>query len=189
MGGALSWEQPAKLAPFPADSPFAGLPVPDDVTVSRQVLAEPDLDLGDKIWARLRDGTPLVTGARRGDGWIVLVHTTANTDWSNLALSGLFVEMLERMVALSQGIAGAEPDEALPPIATLDGFGQLSPPPPQAGPLTIAAASPVPGPTLLPGYYGYEESRRSFSLADGIAAPEPMATLPSGIAIDAYATT
>src|SRR5258708_20404118 len=44
IGGALSWEQPAHLAPF-GDSPFAGLPIPTDVTIARQVLAEPSLDL------------------------------------------------------------------------------------------------------------------------------------------------
>ena len=105
IGGALSWEQPARLAPFEPDSPFAGLPVPADVTISRQVLAEPDLDLANKTWARLADGTPLVTAEKRGQGWIVLVHTTANAEWSNLALSGLFVEMLRRTVAMSQGVA------------------------------------------------------------------------------------
>ena len=105
IGGALSWEQPARLAPFAPDSPFAGLAVPADVTVSRQVLAEPDLDLASKTWARLADGTPLVTAEKRGQGWIVLVHTTANAEWSNLALSGLFVEMLRRIVAMSQGVA------------------------------------------------------------------------------------
>src|SRR5437660_282827 len=101
IGGALSWEQPAKLAPFAPESPFAGLAVPADVTVSRQVLAEPDLDLAGKTWARLVDGTPLVTAERHGRGWIVLVHTTANADWSNLALSGLFVEMLRRPARLA----------------------------------------------------------------------------------------
>src|SRR5262249_23032594 len=68
IGGALSWEQPAKLAPFSTDRPFAGATVPGDVTVSRQVLAEPDLDLGGKTWARLVDGTPLVTAEKRGRG-------------------------------------------------------------------------------------------------------------------------
>src|SRR5207237_6279730 len=106
IGGALSWEQPAKLAPFAPESPFAGLAVPPDVTVSRQVLAEPDLDLASKTWARLVDGTPLVTAEKRGEGWVVLVHTTANAEWSNLALSGLFVEMLRRVVAKSQGVTG-----------------------------------------------------------------------------------
>ncbi|MGH6969113.1 MAG: BatA domain-containing protein, partial [Stellaceae bacterium] len=85
LGGALSWERPAKLVPFGADSPFAGLAIPDDVTVSRQVLAEPTVDLAQKTWARLADGTPLVTAAKRGKGWLILVHTTADPEWSNLA--------------------------------------------------------------------------------------------------------
>jgi len=188
LGGALSWEQPAKIAPFPTESPFAGLTIPPDVSVSRQILAEPDLDLGRKIWARLADGTPLVTGERRGNGWIVLVHTSANADWSNLALSGLFVDMLDRLVALSQGIVAAEPDQALPPIATLDGTGQLVTPPPQARPLSPSTDILVPSATLPPGYYGYEAARRAFNLADGIAPPQPFDVLPAGVAPEAYAT-
>src|SRR5207253_10972546 len=53
LGGALSWEKPARLASFAPESPFTGLAVAADVTVSRQVLAEPDLDLANKTWARL----------------------------------------------------------------------------------------------------------------------------------------
>ena len=108
IGGALSWEQPAQLAPFAPESPFAGLAIPADVTVTRQVLAEPDLDLANKTWARLADGTPLVTAEKLGKGWTVLVHTTANTEWSNLALSGLFVEMLRRVVGDEPGRRGGE---------------------------------------------------------------------------------
>ena len=65
----------------------------------RQVLAEPDAALSDKVWARLGDGTPLVTAGPRGKGLIVLFHVTADTTWSNLPLSGLFVDMLRRIVA------------------------------------------------------------------------------------------
>ncbi|MEO8713457.1 MAG: BatA domain-containing protein, partial [Acetobacteraceae bacterium] len=72
LGGAMSWSKPAGLAPFPADSPFAGLPVPADVTVTRQVLAEPSAALAAHSWARLADGTPLVTEATRGRGRVVL---------------------------------------------------------------------------------------------------------------------
>ena len=72
-----------------------------DATVTRQVLAEPDGDLPGKIWAALADGTPLVTAAKRGKGLVVLFHVTADTTWSNLPLSGGFVEMLRRIVALS----------------------------------------------------------------------------------------
>ncbi|MBT3395668.1 MAG: hypothetical protein HN423_00620, partial [Alphaproteobacteria bacterium] len=97
LGGAMAWTEPARLAPFPEAGPFAGLVVPGDVLINAQVLAEPTVDIGEHTWARLEDGTPLVTGARRGDGWLVLFHTTANTDWSNLPLSGLFVEMLQAL--------------------------------------------------------------------------------------------
>jgi hypothetical protein len=95
MGGDMSWGRAATLAPFPAGSPFAGLelaaPVAPgiaarDVTVSRQVLADPAADLGGATWARLADGTPLVTQRAIGAGRVVLFHVTANADWSTLPL-------------------------------------------------------------------------------------------------------
>ena len=100
LGGALSWAEPAGVAQFPASSPFAGLAVPDEVKVNRQVLAEPSAELASHTWAALADGTPLVTQASRGAGRVVLFHVTANADWSNLPLSGLFVDMLRRLVGL-----------------------------------------------------------------------------------------
>ena len=45
LGGSLSWDKPQPLAAFSHDSPFNGMAVPTDVTVSRQVLAEPDAAL------------------------------------------------------------------------------------------------------------------------------------------------
>ncbi len=101
LGGSLSWDKPQPLAAFSRDSPFNGMPVPNDVTVTRQVLAEPDATLSDNTWATLADGTPLVTAARRGKGLIVLFHVTGDTRWSDLPLSGAFVEMLKRIVALA----------------------------------------------------------------------------------------
>jgi hypothetical protein len=179
IGGAMSWEQPAKLAPFAPDTPFAGLAIPADVTVSRQVLAEPDVDLDAKSWARLADGTPLVTAEKRGQGWIVLVHTTANADWSNLSLSGLFVEMLRRIVAMSQGVAGAR-DANLAPIETLDGFGQLQRAPPTARPLAGKnLAHLTVSPEHPPGFYGTPDSRRALNLSTGLPALKPIAGLPT----------
>jgi hypothetical protein len=178
IGGALSWEQPARLAPFEPDSPFAGLPVPADVTISRQVLAEPDLDLANKTWARLADGTPLVTAEKRGQGWIVLVHTTANAEWSNLALSGLFVDMLRRTVAMSQGVA-APSEEALPPIETLDGFGRLQRAPPTARPIPgKEVASARASPLHPPGFYGTADTKRALNLSAGITELKPIGSLP-----------
>ncbi len=98
--------------------------MPPDVLIQRQVLAEPSLDLDSKTWARLTDGTPLVTAEKRGKGWIVLVHTTANTEWSNLPISGLFVQMLQRVVGLAQGVAGEDGSGVLAPVSVMDGFGR-----------------------------------------------------------------
>src|ERR1700728_1787623 len=135
LGGALSWETPKHIAPFEAGSPFFGLAAPGEVTVTRQVLAEPEAGLSEKTWARLADGTPLVTAERRGKGLIVLFHVTADTTWSNLPLSGLFGDMLRPIVAEAGAApttptgSAAKPATALPPWRTLDGFGALGAPP------------------------------------------------------------
>jgi Domain of unknown function (DUF4159)/Aerotolerance regulator N-terminal len=179
IGGALSWEKPARLAPFDPDSPFAGLAIPADVTVSRQVLAEPDLDLANKTWARLADGTPLVTAEQRGRGWTVLVHTTANAQWSDLALSGLFVEMLRRVVAMSHGVATAS-EGALAPVETLDGFGHLQHALPSARPIAgKEIATAIPSPRHPPGFYGTADARRALNLSAAIKELIPIGALPA----------
>ncbi len=147
LGGSLSWDKPQPLAAFSPDSPFGGMTVPNDVTVTRQVLAEPDADLTQHTWATLGDGTPLVTAQKRGKGMIVLFHVTADTRWSDLPLSGTFVEMLKRLVALAGSTAASEEDatssasakspagQPVPPTRILDGFGAFSVPPPTARPI------------------------------------------------------
>jgi hypothetical protein len=54
LGGSLSWDKPQRLAAFSREGPFNGMPVPNDVTVTRQVLAEPDSQLTDRTWATAR---------------------------------------------------------------------------------------------------------------------------------------
>jgi Domain of unknown function (DUF4159)/Aerotolerance regulator N-terminal len=160
LGGSLTWEKPQHLAAFTADGPFAGLAVPKDVTVSRQVLAEPDAVLATKSWASLEDGTPLVTGEHRGKGIVSLFHVSADMRWSDLPLSGTFVEMLRRIVDNSgytstpgAGVAGEASKETVAPLHTLDGFGVFGPPPANAKPLPAdyrdRATADHP-----PGFYG-----------------------------------
>ncbi|HXV25400.1 MAG TPA: DUF4159 domain-containing protein [Alphaproteobacteria bacterium] len=187
LGGTLSWEQPARLAPFSQESPFGRLPIPPDVTVSRQVLAEPTIDLGGKTWARLADGTPLVTAAKRGDGWIVLVHTTANADWSNLALSGLFVDMLRRLVEMSAGVASEAAQGMLAPLETLDGYGRLGPAAATAVPIAAAEFGPrAIGPRHPPGYYGADGARRALNLGPHVRGSTAMAKLPPRVTVSGY---
>jgi len=183
IGGALSWRRPARLAPLDGDGPFAGLAVPPDVTVRRQVLAEPSLDLAERTWVRLDDGTPLVTAERRGEGWSILVHTTANTEWFNLPLSGLFVDFLRRVVALSRGAVPQAGGPPLAPIETLDGYGRLGPPPPSATAIPAADfAETLAGPSHPPGHYGADHQRQALNLAGAIGALRPLAPLPPGVA-------
>jgi hypothetical protein len=182
LGGALSWEQPQQLSAFTRESPFFGMAVPSDVTVSRQVLAEPDATLNDRTWATLADGTPLVTAQRRGKGLVVLFHVTADTRWSDLPLSGAFVDMLKRIVSLAgtaaiadAGAAGSgqgNAREMVPPSRILDGFGVFGPAPPSARPVPVGftgrASADHP-----PGFYGPPEGLlavNTLAPADRLAA-------------------
>ena len=165
LGGSLSWDKPQPLAAFSRESPFNGMAVPNDVTVSRQVLAEPDATVTENTWVTLADGTPLVTAARRGKGLIVLFHVTGDTRWSDLPLSGTFVEMLKRIVALAgtAHVAQAENGktknvhEAVAPNRVLDGFGFFVSPPATARPVPtdFSGSATADHP---PGFYGPPEN-------------------------------
>jgi hypothetical protein len=206
LGGSLSWSTPQPLAAFEEQSPFRGLTVPEDVRVNRQVLADPTVATDAEIWARLGDGTPLVTAAHVGKGYVVLFHVTANSDWSNLPLSGLFVEMLRRVMTLGPSkveIASADQEapastaaprrastgseSALPPIQTLDGYGQLIPPPARVVPLPpdkIDSASP--GPDHPPGYYGPAGAPRAFNLIRAKTVLKPLEPIEGAAQVSGY---
>ena len=170
------------------------MPVPNDVTVMRQVLAEPDTGLSERTWATLADGTPLVTGARRGKGMIVLFHVTADTRWSDLPLSGAFVEMLKRIVALS-GTTNVDETaqsnasrDVLPASRVLNGFGQFEAPPPTARPVIAGYAGRAKADNP-PGFYGPPEGLQAINTlvpADRLARLDfsrplrPHRTLPAG---------
>ncbi len=165
LGGSLSWDKPQPLAAFSRESPFNGMTVPNDVTVSRQVLAEPDATLTENTWATLGDGTPLVTAARRGKGLIVLFHVTGDTRWSDLPLSGAFVDMLKRIVALAgtanvaktESAKTKEVREAVAPGRVLDGFGSFVSPPPTARPVPTDFSGNATA-DHPPGFYGPAEN-------------------------------
>lgn len=181
LGTSLQWTTPEPLSAFSAKSPFAGLAIPKDVTVSRQVLAEPGPDLANRSWAQLADGTPLVTGVKQGDGWLVLFHVPASAEWSNLPLSGLFIEMLQRLVALGRGQAGAAADVTLAPIETLDGFARLGPAAANAQAIQ-AGTKPVIGPLHPPGLYGVPSARQAIGLTNGtVTQISALSSVPAGV--------
>ncbi len=197
LGGALSWATPQPLAPFGDDSLFAGLTPSAEVLVNKQVLADP-AGLGPevKVWARLKDGTPLVTAAKRGDGQLIFFHVTANSDWSNLPLSGLFVEMLRRIASLGGtggagealvGDKGTGSDapaaaEVLAPLQVLDGFGLLKSPPPTTQAIAAAKiADARPTAENPPGYYGPAGAPRALNLLTPKSLLKPLPSMPMGV--------
>ena len=165
VGGAMSWGEPKALAPFPEGSPFYGLVIPDEVSVNAQVLAQPDPDLPARTIAALADGTPLVTRKDVGQGQVVLVHVTANTEWSNLPLSGLFVQMLERLAVSTRPAAPTAEDlegQTWVPDSVLDAFGETQNAANVAGIAGEVLAQGIkdgPRPTVPPGLYAGEDRR------------------------------
>lgn len=186
LGGALAWETPLAIAAFPDDSPYAGIAPPADVSVRRQVLAEPASLEEARVWATLTDSSPLVTAQARGRGLIVLFHTSAGPDWSDVPLSGLFVEMLRRTLSFAGRADGAGEREITggPFVAqrVMDGYGALidaSPDAPTIAPEAFALARP--SPATPPGLY----ERAGVSAAIDAARPDETLTplaLPDGIA-------
>ncbi|MEM6381763.1 MAG: DUF4159 domain-containing protein [Pseudomonadota bacterium] len=187
FGGALTWEQPQNIAPFRASSPFAGLTVPSEIVIERQVLSEPGSALATNTYAELSDATPLVTGQHRGLGHLILFHVTAETSWSNLPLSGLFVDMLGRLIelavpntsrarnaertgalAVDDTTARQGEAQALNPRQTLNAFGTLGGVPSFAETLVLAAGvEPLATVGTPPGFYGPPSSPFALNLFDG----------------------
>ena len=189
VGGAMSWGEPKALAPFPEGSPFFGLPLPQDVTVSAQVLAQPDPDLATRTIAALADGTPLVTRKEVGQGQVILVHVTANAEWSTLPLSGLFMSMLERLAVSTRPAAPEAADlagQVWVPEVVLDAYGQAEDAgemPGQQGEVLAEAMATGPGPALPPGLYAGSDRRVALNVitADSELAA---ATWPAGTVIE-----
>ncbi len=187
--GSLAGNGEGKIAAFSEQSPFHGLAIPESVQVNQIVLTNPSPDLNEYIWASLEDGTPLVTAKQEGEGWVVLVHTTANMDWANLPLSGeFFLQMMRAIVSHSQGtVSENQINRNLPALTSLDAEGHLERAPGQARPLTQAVLeSGRMDATYRPGYYGDQSTRLARNVSDSVDSFNALGTLPEGINQTAY---
>ena len=204
LGGTMTWTSPQKPAPFEQDSPFNGLAIPADVTVSQQVLSDPSAMPRDaKVWARLMDGTPLVTAAKRGAGVLIFFHITANPDWSNLPISGLFVEMMQKILELSplqlsqpaeeaakpEEAAAASPgqDDLLKPWRVLDGFGKLAEPSDRAKAIPHSGMNGVRSSAANPaGLYGPQNALHAINVIKDGDTLQPL-KLPANAHVRVFA--
>lgn len=147
--GSMTWDDGGKVGAFERSSPFAGLTIPNDARVTQVAVLAPETGEAAakpaasgqalQIWARLSDGTPLVTARELGKGKVVLFHTTAGPAWSDVAFSGLQVAMLRRTLAQASSsaipanfVVGTAP---LKPVLVLDGFGAFRVPQPTIRPI------------------------------------------------------
>jgi len=119
----------------------------------------------------------------------VLFHVTANAEWSTLPLSGLFVQMLERL-AVSSAVALPELTDmqgtTWTPVQVLDAFGTLQ----DAGTLPGVAGErlagdPI-GPELRPGLYDGPDRRLARNVVAADTALTP-ATWPEDVPVEGLA--
>ena len=192
LSGSLSWSEPQRIAPFSEDSPFYGLDAPEDISIAQQVLADPEGSADSMVWARLSDGTPFITAQKRDKGLIVLIHTTANTDWSNFALSGLYVSVLKRTIRLAgQDSVNLKHDfTTLDPLLIMDGYGNLVSPSGAVQPLVVSEIEKfTPSSLTPPGLYGSAQVQLAFNIgsSEAIGKLETPSSLPSGVMESRYA--
>ena len=184
LEGALTWGEPQSLAEFPESSPFYGTTIKDIISVRQQVLPDPTNESSHMVWAKLQDGTPLITAAPLEDGMLVLVHTTATPEWSDLALSGTYITILQKLAKFS-----AKPSknlsfsQTLQPVRILDGFGNFTDPQKAKPILAKNFASIVPDQYTPPGLYGESTQTKALNLGDRIKPSnlEYIEDLPSNI--------
>jgi len=153
-------------------------------------MAQPDPTLANRVIAQLADGTPLVTRKPVGEGQIVLFHVTANAEWSTLPLSGLFVQMLERLAGSTRpsrlDLETLEGTTWLPEDV-LNAFGQLEDGATLSGVAGELLADPTPSIDLQPGLYAGPDQRIAVNV---ISAETSLATAqwPARITVEGLET-
>ncbi|WP_254493724.1 DUF4159 domain-containing protein [Bartonella sp. B1099] len=187
LGSIMSWTKPQKLAPFAKNSFFFDLPFPEDVTVSRQILAEPIPDLFEKTWLSLSDGTPLITAAKRGKGTLIFIHIAPDPTWSNLPLSGFFAQMLQKLITLGS-FENTNPTHrekrtrVQNPWRTIAADGQLQVPPSDVVPLVFDTQNPPrPSYHIPPGLYGVKNDFYALNLLTDSSRLRQQSSLPTSL--------
>ncbi len=180
LSGDMTWTKALKLSEFTKSSPFAGMALPD-VTVEKQLLAEPSADLDKHVWAKLSDGTPFITAKPQGSGMIVLVHSTATPDWSDFVLSGFYVTFLKEILELS-----SLPDKSitssasLQPSSVFDGWGRLIRPSGDIRSMTRNELTTLlPSEKNPPGIYTDGVRKFAFNLGDRLPPLDAIGALPA----------
>jgi len=167
LGGPLIMEEALKISPFKKTSIFHGLPVPKDITFKKQLIIDSNNN-NLLIAASLSDNTPLVSLGNIEKGKVFLFHITANNDWSNLPLSSLFSEMLQRIILLSEKKI-TKSVKSLSLTKEINGYGNLNNTLKNSILKDAALLKKItPSENYLPGIYENNELTVALNLSDKI---------------------
>lgn len=181
LDGDMTWENPLQLTDIPDISPLSGIALPEEgLTIRRQLLAAPTTGLSEKSWANLEDGTPLITADRLEKGLIVMVHTAATPTWSDLPLSGFFVQMLRRVISLSGREGNLQTATGLlQPLAIMDGRGVLHQPDSSVRPIRAEEFNDIKISSIHPpGIYGTSYLQKILNVGDRIGTLQRFTDIP-----------
>lgn len=183
---SLDEDKHARIDQFDPSSPLRGIQMDSSAEIHKQIMVEPGPDVSKKIWASLDDGSPLVSADQRGEGRVVLFHSSANTAWGEFSLSDNFVDILLEVVSSAKSIEESEALDlkALPPFLTMNGYGAIENPPPYVADLQskncrISALNP-------PGLYGSSLSAVACNLSASIEDISPLRDVDSAIEREFY---
>ncbi len=193
LGGALTWEEPQNFSAFAPESPFFGLSIPEDIEVKQQVMAEPGAETDSRTWARLQDGSPVVTAKEQGFGRIVLFHVTADPEWSNIPVSGLYVDMLRRLLSMAKSsstkASTGQSTSDWAPERVLNGMGRLKSPDIYDKPVAYDQIDTTTDFAVnRPGLYRQGPRRKALNINADPATYSSLATL-DGIETEQYGQT
>ncbi len=130
----VSSEKEQKIGGFNKESRFKNLQIPKDISFKRVAIADSEQVYENLIW--LENGVSLLSGYEIGDGYVYQLNSGITDEWSNIALSGFFVELLKEISGkrkTSSDFNGRyEPEEIhniirdSRPVYLLDVYGRIS---------------------------------------------------------------
>ena len=125
----LSFRKDLSIKKFKKGSLFYGLVVPEKIKINKYIELKKDLEFKNfQHLAYLENGAPLITEFEIGKGKLVFFHIPANTDWSTLPFSILFVNILEKLNLYSIGVKENSNNQIFKPFKILDGLGGFEDP-------------------------------------------------------------
>ncbi len=123
IDGQLTINNKLFISDFDKESIFYDIKIPRDITIYKQLIFDSNAEKAN-ILAKLSDNTPLISMKKFGKGEIILFHIGANNDWSNLPMSSLFPDMINRILLFSKNYTSSNLKN-LSLNKEIDGFGNL----------------------------------------------------------------